>query len=182
MEWLFAALGLVILLLSGDMLVRGAVNVSLRLGVPALIVSLTIVAFGTSAPELLISVSAIDDGAPFETAAVMYGLREKPLELTSHVTVESIDFEQPMHDRGYEYEVELEVVQDGDLQGLVGYFDAELAPGIVLDNYPCYPGCHWVNWHWPQMPVRPVRAGETLRGLRQAPKMTVASVWRWQWR
>ena len=63
-EFLVAGLGLVILLLAGDALVRGAVNVSLRLGVPALIVSLTIVAFGTSAPELLISIKAIDDGAP----------------------------------------------------------------------------------------------------------------------
>lgn len=53
-----------ILLLAGDALVRGAVNMSLRLGVPALIVSLTIVAFGTSAPELLISVSAVLDGSP----------------------------------------------------------------------------------------------------------------------
>ena len=61
---LFAALGLVILLLAGDALVRGAVNLSLRLGVPALIVSLTIVAFGTSAPELLIAISAVLDGAP----------------------------------------------------------------------------------------------------------------------
>ncbi|TDK43786.1 calcium/sodium antiporter [Antarcticimicrobium luteum] len=62
--WLFAALGLVILLLAGDALVRGAVNLSLRLGVPALIVSLTIVAFGTSAPELLISIKAVTDHAP----------------------------------------------------------------------------------------------------------------------
>ncbi|MEI4260997.1 calcium/sodium antiporter [Roseovarius sp. D0-M9] len=59
MVWAFAALGLVILLLAGDALVKGAVNLSLRVGVPALIVSLTIVAFGTSAPELLISVNAI---------------------------------------------------------------------------------------------------------------------------
>lgn len=64
MDFLLAALGLVILLLAGDSLVRGAVNLSLRLGVPALIVSLTIVAFGTSAPELLISVQAIADDAP----------------------------------------------------------------------------------------------------------------------
>jgi len=63
-EFLLAGLGLVILLLAGDTLVRGAVNLSLRLGIPALIVSLTIVAFGTSAPELLISVSAILDGVP----------------------------------------------------------------------------------------------------------------------
>lgn len=63
-DFLLAGLGLVILLLAGDALVRGAVNTSLRLGVPALIVSLTIVSFGTSAPELLIAISAIDDGAP----------------------------------------------------------------------------------------------------------------------
>ena len=64
MEFLSAGVGLIILLLAGDLLVRGAVNSALRLGIPALIVSLTIVAFGTSAPELLISISAIDDGAP----------------------------------------------------------------------------------------------------------------------
>ncbi len=63
-DLLFALLGLVILLLAGDSLVRGAVNLSLRLGVPALIVGLTIVAFGTSAPELLVSVKAVLDGVP----------------------------------------------------------------------------------------------------------------------
>ncbi|MEX0339176.1 MAG: calcium/sodium antiporter [Arenibacterium sp.] len=62
--WALSGLGLVILLLAGDALVRGAVNLSLRLGIPALIVSLTIVAFGTSAPELLISISAIKDNLP----------------------------------------------------------------------------------------------------------------------
>ena len=64
MEFFYVALGLVILLLAGDSLVRGAVNASLRLGVPALIVGLTIVAFGTSAPELLVSIRAIQDDAP----------------------------------------------------------------------------------------------------------------------
>ena len=64
MEFLTAALGLVILLVAGDVLVRGAVNMSLRLGVPALVVSLTVVAFGTSAPELLVSIQAVLDGVP----------------------------------------------------------------------------------------------------------------------
>ncbi len=62
--WLLAGLGLVILLLAGDALVKGAVNLSLRVGVPALIVSLTIVAFGTSAPELLIGIDAVLEGKP----------------------------------------------------------------------------------------------------------------------
>lgn len=64
LTWGLLVLGLVILLLAGDALVKGAVNLSLRLGIPALIVSLTIVAFGTSAPELLISIKAVLDGAP----------------------------------------------------------------------------------------------------------------------
>lgn len=63
MPWLLSGLGLIILLLAGDALVRGAVNLSLRLGVPALIVSLTIVAFGTSAPELLIAIKAVHHNA-----------------------------------------------------------------------------------------------------------------------
>lgn len=64
MDWVVASASLVLLLLAGDALVKGAVNLSLRLGVPALIVSLTIVAFGTSAPELLISVQASLENAP----------------------------------------------------------------------------------------------------------------------
>ncbi|WP_295314820.1 calcium/sodium antiporter [Roseobacter sp.] len=64
LAWALSGLGLVILLLAGDALVKGAVNLSLRLGIPALIVSLTIVAFGTSAPELLISVQAVLEDVP----------------------------------------------------------------------------------------------------------------------
>jgi cation:H+ antiporter len=63
-NWVVASASLVLLLLAGDALVKGAVNLSLRLGVQALIVSLTIVAFGTSAPELLISVQASLENAP----------------------------------------------------------------------------------------------------------------------
>jgi cation:H+ antiporter len=61
--WFWVVLGLAVLILSGDALVKGAVNLSLRLGIPALIVSLTIVAFGTSAPELIISINAVLEGA-----------------------------------------------------------------------------------------------------------------------
>ncbi|WP_339108333.1 calcium/sodium antiporter [Thioclava sp. GXIMD4216] len=56
--------GLVLLVVAGDWLVKGAVNLSLRLGIPALVVSLTVVAFGTSAPELLVSVTAVLDHSP----------------------------------------------------------------------------------------------------------------------
>jgi cation:H+ antiporter len=57
-------LGFVILAVAGDLLVKGAVGLALRLGIPALIVGLTVVAFGTSAPELLVSIRAVTGGAP----------------------------------------------------------------------------------------------------------------------
>ncbi|MEL6213543.1 MAG: calcium/sodium antiporter [Pseudomonadota bacterium] len=50
------------LLIAGDLLVRGAVGLATALRIPALIVSLTIVAFGTSAPELVVSVQAVLSG------------------------------------------------------------------------------------------------------------------------
>lgn len=64
LDFLYVICGFGILLIAGDALVRGAVGLSLKLGIPALIVSLTIVAFGTSAPELLISIKAALDNAP----------------------------------------------------------------------------------------------------------------------
>lgn len=50
--------GLSLLVFGGDFLVKGAVNLSLRLGLSPLVVGLTVVAFGTSAPELVVSLSA----------------------------------------------------------------------------------------------------------------------------
>ncbi|WP_040672121.1 calcium/sodium antiporter [Rhodobacter ferrooxidans] len=64
MDLIYVALGLVILVFAGDALVKGAVNLSLRLGIPALVVGLTVVAFGTSAPEMLVSVKAAMAGQP----------------------------------------------------------------------------------------------------------------------
>lgn len=55
--------GLGLLVLGGDQLVKGAVNMALRLGISPLVVGLTVVAFGTSAPELLVSLSAALRGA-----------------------------------------------------------------------------------------------------------------------
>ena len=46
------------------MLVRGAVDLARKLGVSPLIIGLTIVAYGTSAPELLVSLEASLSGAP----------------------------------------------------------------------------------------------------------------------
>ncbi|MEM7210923.1 MAG: calcium/sodium antiporter [Pseudomonadota bacterium] len=64
MDLFYLIFGLAILVGAGDSLVRGAVAVSLRFGIPAIIVSATIVAIGTSAPELLIGIKAALEDAP----------------------------------------------------------------------------------------------------------------------
>ena len=56
--FLFLLFGLVILIIAGDIMVRGAAALARHWGVPALIVGLTIVAFGTSAPEMVVGVQA----------------------------------------------------------------------------------------------------------------------------
>ncbi len=58
------ALGLGALCLGAEVLVRGAVSLAARLRVGLLVVGLTIVAFGTSAPELAVSVGAGLRGLP----------------------------------------------------------------------------------------------------------------------
>lgn len=55
-SWLI--LGLVLLYFGAEFLVKGAKEISLRLGISPLVVGLTVVAFGTSAPELLVSLQA----------------------------------------------------------------------------------------------------------------------------
>ncbi len=59
---LMIILGLAVLLVGGDLLVRGAVGISTALKIPPLLVSLTIIAFGTSAPELVVSVLSVLEG------------------------------------------------------------------------------------------------------------------------
>jgi len=55
---LFIVSGFIILTLGAEALVRGASAIALRLGIAPLIIGLTIVAFGTSAPELAVSIKS----------------------------------------------------------------------------------------------------------------------------
>lgn len=57
---LFVA-GLALLIVGAELLVRGASRLSLRLGIAPLVVGLTVVAFGTSAPELAVSIKGALD-------------------------------------------------------------------------------------------------------------------------
>nr|WP_319383415.1 calcium/sodium antiporter [uncultured Roseibium sp.] len=62
-DYISLAGGLVVLIIAGDVLVRGSVGIAQRLGIPNLVIGLTIVAFGTSAPELVISLKAAMEDA-----------------------------------------------------------------------------------------------------------------------
>lgn len=79
--------GLFILIVGGDLLVRGASSIALRLHMTPLVVGLTIVAFGTSAPELLISLSAALDGNPDLTMGNVVGSNICNLALVLGITV-----------------------------------------------------------------------------------------------
>jgi cation:H+ antiporter len=63
-DLLLIAVGLVLLFFGGEALIRGAVSLAKRLGLPTLIISLTVVGFGTSMPELLVSLRAAYAGSP----------------------------------------------------------------------------------------------------------------------
>jgi cation:H+ antiporter len=54
--------GLILLVIGANTLVRGASKLAMSFGISPLVVGLTIVAFGTSAPEVAVSVGAVLDG------------------------------------------------------------------------------------------------------------------------
>jgi cation:H+ antiporter len=64
MDYFLLIVGLATLIFSGEFLVRGAVNFAVSKKISKLVIAMTIVSFGTSAPELLISIKAALDGHP----------------------------------------------------------------------------------------------------------------------
>ena len=64
MSILLLVVGLALLVVGGDLLVRQASALAVRLGVSSLVIGLTVVAFGTSAPELAATLAASLRGVP----------------------------------------------------------------------------------------------------------------------
>lgn len=62
MAYLLLIAGIILLLLGGDWLVKGSVDLALRLKIDLLVVGMTVVSFATSAPELLVSLDAAING------------------------------------------------------------------------------------------------------------------------
>ena len=64
MDYLYVLAGLIGLFVGGEALVRGSVGIARRMSIPPLLIGLTVVGFGTSTPELLVSVDAAWRGVP----------------------------------------------------------------------------------------------------------------------
>ena len=64
MDYIYVIAGLIGLFFGGEALVRGSVGIARRMAIPPLLIGLTVVGFGTSTPELLVSVDAALRGAP----------------------------------------------------------------------------------------------------------------------
>jgi cation:H+ antiporter len=73
MPWLQVLLGIVLLTIGGDQLVAGASRIALSLRITPMVVGLTVVAFGTSMPELVTSALAAWNGTPTLAVANILG-------------------------------------------------------------------------------------------------------------
>lgn len=64
MAYIEVIAGLILLVGAGDILIRGSVSIAENLGVSKLVIGLTVIAFGTSAPELVVGIDAALTGVP----------------------------------------------------------------------------------------------------------------------
>lgn len=62
LHFFFTAAGLIVLLVTADWLIDGAERLACRVGAPPAVIGLTVVAFGTSLPELIVAARATVDG------------------------------------------------------------------------------------------------------------------------
>ena len=63
MTYVYLIAGLVLLVAGAEVLVRGAAKLAAQFGIPPLVIGLTVVAFGTSAPETAVSVQSALNGS-----------------------------------------------------------------------------------------------------------------------
>ncbi|MDG2227009.1 MAG: sodium:calcium antiporter [Flavobacteriales bacterium] len=87
MEFLLLILGLSVLVAGGEFLVKGAVGIATNLEISPLVIGMTVVSFGTSAPELLVSLQAATEGSPEIAVGNVIGSNIANLALVLGVTV-----------------------------------------------------------------------------------------------
>ena len=80
------ALGLTVLILGGEFLVKGAVGIAAKARLSTLVIGMTVVSFGTSAPELLVSLKAAFMEVPEITIGNVIGSNIANIALVLGVT------------------------------------------------------------------------------------------------
>ncbi len=63
LQWILLAVGFAMLIKGADFFVDGAVGIARKFGIPQIVIGLTIVAFGTSAPEAAVSIASASKGS-----------------------------------------------------------------------------------------------------------------------
>ena len=86
-SFLLIAAGLSFLVLGGNLLLKSAVSISLRLSIPKIVVGMTVVSFATSLPELVVSVKAALAGSPSIALGNVVGSNIANLGLVLGVTL-----------------------------------------------------------------------------------------------
>ena len=87
MSFLFILAGLGLLVVGGNLLLKAAVSVSLRLSIPKIVVGMTVVSFATSLPELVVSINAALSGSPSIALGNVVGSNVANLGLVLGVTL-----------------------------------------------------------------------------------------------
>jgi cation:H+ antiporter len=64
MNYILLILGLAVLVVGGELLVRGAVGIAKKAQLSTLVIGMTVISFGTSAPELFVSIDSAMAGNP----------------------------------------------------------------------------------------------------------------------
>ena len=73
MSYILVIVGLIFLVIAGNIMIRGAVSIAENFGLSKLVIGLTVVAFGTSAPELVVGINAALTGVPTLALGNMVG-------------------------------------------------------------------------------------------------------------
>lgn len=87
MSILYIIIGLLLLVLGGNWLLKSAVGLSLKLNIPKIVIGMTVVSFATSAPELIVSVKSALEGATGLAVGNVIGSNIANLGLVLAITI-----------------------------------------------------------------------------------------------
>ncbi|MGB2129511.1 MAG: calcium/sodium antiporter [Flavicella sp.] len=87
MDIIYIVVGLILLILGGDWLLKAAVAFSLQLKIPKMVIGMTVVSFATSAPELIVSLKSALSGHPDLALGNVIGSNIANLAMVLGVTI-----------------------------------------------------------------------------------------------